>query len=281
MTTIVRRDLSALKDAVLAALAPTYELTYVHHDEELTGEQAAMLVRGEWDELADAITEVREDGRYDACVTIIRDLAEEVTRDWEREDDPDGTDAPYPDYSAVCDELTLGCCDEFDEVRSAIEERDVSDPVRSLIRNTGLWLLRVTAVDEDHAWSFETVEPTTVLSTVGLAATEHNVRTVADALANASPEFSVLMGYWVFSVDLEALYDLPAGTTMIDVTDPHLYLGNPFAGSGFVTDEPLHGSVRLNVSDLRTDRDAFGHSLDAVYGGLNESAFEATITPVR
>ncbi len=103
---------------------------------------------------------------------------------------------------------------------------------------------------------------------------------MAATLAECSPEFSVLMGYWIVGADVETLYDLGSDVKQVTITNPHLYLGNPSSGTGFISEEPFEGTVTVDRGDLRTDKDAFGYSVESIYGGLNASQFEAEITPV-
>ncbi|MET0711074.1 MAG: hypothetical protein ABWZ30_01020 [Jiangellaceae bacterium] len=189
------------------------------------------------------------------------------------------TPTAVPDYTDVLNDL-LGGGEHWDRVREAIEERDSGKWPQELADNSGRVLLRIAidSIDEDHAYDNEQVEAAGVLERLGLDADEHNLREVQYVLDNASPEYSVLMGYWVFGAEVRQLFDLPVeADTMIEIDGPHLYLGNPFAGSGFVTEHALHATVTVRRDELRTDSDAFGYALDEVYGGLSPSEFEADL----
>jgi hypothetical protein len=145
-------------------------------------------------------------------------------------------------------------------------------------------LLRIpiAALDEDHAYFHEPVTAADALTRLDIAASEHNLAVVQYALDNADPEFSLLMGYWIVGASVSDLYQLPTDDdVMVEITNPHLYLGNPFAGSGFITEQPVHTTVRVRRHELRTDKDAFGYSVDEVYGGLSVSDFTATLTAVK
>ena len=102
---------------------------------------------------------------------------------------------------------------------------------------------------------------------------------VQDALNEAGPEFGVLMGYWVVGASVSDLWELDGDCERVTIKDPYLYLGNPFAGSGWVTEKSLQATITVGRDELRTDKDAFGYSLDNVYGGLTPHAFEAEIRP--
>ena len=85
----------------------------------------------------------------------------------------------------------------------------------------------------------------------------------------------------LYCADVQTFLDLDGeDDSFVRVTNPHLYLGNPLMGSGFVTEEPLHGVVQIRRGDLKTDRDAFGYSIEKIYGGVNVSSFEAEVAAV-
>src|SRR5206468_8906515 len=115
--------------------------------------------------------------------------------------------------------------------RFAVEERDTGEWVEALISHTPNVLLRITALDEDHAYSNEEVAASRVLEDLGVPATPGNVETVNYVLANASPEFSVLLGYWIVSADVADIYKLAHDVTEVEIVNPYLYLGNPLSGS--------------------------------------------------
>lgn len=176
----------------------------------------------------------------------------------------------------VLDALTDG--DEFERVREAVEERDTGEWVDRLISNTPRVLLRINVLDEDHAYSYGEVKPRRVLKDLGLRATKANVERVSYVLVNASPEYSVLLGYWIVGAELSDIYSLPNDPEAdVEIVNPYLYLGNPFSGSGFISEKPLEGVVRVKREDLRADRDAFGYAVDEIYGGLGPSDFECEL----
>jgi hypothetical protein len=262
-----KRTVEHLADAIIENLAKSYDLVYVDYRDELSAEDAAALVRGDTDAVFESMWEWEADNRWDACEAIIGELADDVVTNWEHEDDAD--------YSELLAELPG---DEYDRVRFTIEERDSSDWVRDLIRNTPNVLLRINVIDEDHGYSFEEVAVERVLEDVKLPVTPENVATMNSTLAECSPEYSVLMGYWIVGADLSDIYDLPVEPDAeVEIVNPYLYLGNPFVGSGFISERPFEGTVRVKRSDLKTDKDAFGYAVDEVYGGLSPSSFECVI----
>lgn len=264
------RSMSALADAIIAGLDRTYDLVYVDYRDQLSTEQVAYLVRRDYDSLWDSTAEWESDARYDSVKQIIEAAALDVVRDWELEDDAD--------YDGLDGELEG--TEDFDRVRFEIEERDAGGWPRQLAAQSGSVLLRlpVAALDEDHAFAYEPVSAMQVLTRLGIEPTDEDLAAVTYVLDNATPEWSTLMGYWVIGAHVSDVYDLPDDPdAMIEIVNPHLYLGNPFAGDGFVSDKPLHTTITVRRDALTTDGDAFGYSLDDIYGGLNPSDFEATI----
>lgn len=264
------QTLAQLADAIIENLDAKYSLVYVDYRDEPSDEQAAAIVRGDMEAFWESTSEWENDQRWDSCKHIIEEEMKNVLDGWEADTDVD--------FTYLADAFSGS--DEFDRVRYVIEERDSGDWVKELLGGHRV-LLRINVIDEDHGYSFEPVTPRRVLKDVGLKATKKNVAAVDYILANASPEYSVLMGYWIVSVDLSDLYELTIDDDgEVEIVDPHLYLGNPFAGSGFISEEALTGTVRVKRSDLKTDADAFGYAVEEVYGGLTLSSFEATIRPV-
>lgn len=233
------------------ALKDSYELIYVDYRDGLGPKQVSMVVRGDFEALEEDLSEFESESRYQGAEYVAADLLRDV------DIDPDEFDF-------------------YEELIEEIETRDSSDVAGALAKQTSDVLLRVNVIDEDHGYAFEDVTPERVLADIGfpLPATEHNYRTIAQALAECSPECSVLMGYWVLGADVGQLYELPSEEEKeVAIIDPYLYLGNPFAGSGWITEDALHGVAIVKRGELRTDEDAFGYSLDNVYGGLNPSSF--------
>ncbi len=279
------RTIEQLANEIIEGLDKSYDLVYMDYRDQLTDEQAGMIVRGDMEKFWDSTFEWESDQKWDACKTIITDAAKEVVANWEREDDPEH-DGFY--------EFLLGefeGTDAYDSVRYAIEERDNGKWVEELCSHYGRVLLRIEAIDEDHGYSFEEVTAERVISDLnrtnqrgghGFNPDAETIETINYVLANSSPEFSVLMGYWVVGADVSDIYKLTnEPDAEIDIVNPYLYLGNPFAGSGFISERPLSGTILVKREDLRTDKDAFGYSLDNVYGGLNPSDFECEIRPVK
>lgn len=266
---MAKRLCTRLASDVIASLDKSYDLIYVDYRDKLTDDQAAMVVRGDIEALWESTDEWVSDQRHATVTQIITQAVADMVRTWEAADEVD--------YSDLIEELPGG--DEWERIVDAVHERDDSDYARTLIRQTERQLLRINVIDEDHGYSFQQVDPLDVLARVGLPATERNVRVMAETLNECSPEHSVLMGHWIVGADLEQLYDLPDDCAEVTITNPHLYLGNPFAGSGFISEEAFEGVVYVPRERLLTDKAAFGASVDAMYGGLSASDYACEIAP--
>lgn len=265
------RTTEQLANELIEQLNAEYDLVYVDRGDQLTDKQVAAMVRGDLDALWEDTEEFESENRYQSVKTIIADDAKDILRRWESEDDQD-----YEEMLKAFEHSA-----EWERVRDAIEMRDTGGWVHTLINNTPRVLLRIPVLDEDHGYAFVDVQPEQVLTDVKLPVTEHNVKIMADTLVECSPEFSVLLGYWIVGADLGELYDLPGEPEAeVEIVNPHLYLGNPFTGSGFISEKPFEGTVRVKREDLRSDKDAFGYSVDNIYGGLSPSSFEADLRVV-
>lgn len=277
MTTEPQQGTSALvaklADEIIERLDESYDLVYVAYNDRLGDEQVAKLVRND-DEWLEASFEWESDQRYDSARDIIKNLARAILDEW-------STEADDADLDFVLTAFDLS--DDEERVREEIYDRDKSDWPKQLARLTPDVILRINVIDEDHGYSYEEVSPERVLVDLGLPlpATQENVEIVNDVLNETSPEFSVLLGYWIVGADVEDIYEMPYDTKEVEITNPYLYLGNPFTGSGFISERPLQATVRVKREDLRTDKDAFGYSVDEIYGGLYASSFEAKLQAVK
>lgn len=262
----MKKTIKDLAQAVIDGLEATYDLVYIAQGDRLMDAQVVHIVRGENEELLASLEEFESDARYAATEQIVKDAVAAVIRTWDAED------------AGLEDELPG--TEEWDSIRYAVEERDRSDWLRELAAATPDVLLRINVIAEDDAYDRVAVDPTEALTKVGLPVTEGNLRIMDETLAECSPEFSILMGYWIVGANVEELYHLDNEVVEVEIVNPHLYLGNPFAGTGFISEEPFEGTVTVKRADLFTDKDAFGYSVTEVYGGLNASQFRATISPV-
>src|SRR5678815_1058257 len=218
-----------------------FDLVYVDCRDELDEEQVAMLVRGDWEAIDASMDDWVSEAQHEGARALLEDIVGDLD-DW--------------DESIRQDWLYT---DEASEAMFEIMERDTSTPLKDLASHSGNVLLRVTAIDEDDAWSFEPIEPTELLERLGLPQTEGNLSLASSIIDNTSPEYGVAMGYWLFAVNVRDLLPLMSYEGKLRVTGVHFWLGNPFAGSGWA-DGPFEGEVIIDRADLRTDKDAFGYS---------------------
>lgn len=264
---IRNRSLKALRDALIDQLDETYDMVYVSQGDKFSDDQVAMIARGDMESFDESTSEWEGDNRYESAkYTITEDLAS-IIREWEYEDGAD--------YSELAEDFDNS--DEWQEVRYAIEERDTSDWIAQLARGSGQVLMRIMALDEDDAFSFQEVKPRTLLTAIGIRQTKANFAIAREIIANASPEYSVCMGAWLASVDVEDLVKMPYDCTEIRITNPGFWFGNMFAGSGWA--EQFEGTITIKREDMRTDRDAFGYGWIAT-SGCYESAFPVEFEPV-
>jgi hypothetical protein len=265
-----KRDLAALGREVESEIPATTHLVYVDYRDELTTEQVAALVRGDTDALNESVWDWSGSSSWDGACDLVDELARETVKRWERE---------------TGDELDW-LLDEWpssDERMSAIDmaqSRDVSDPIADLARNTGDVLLRIPieTLDEDADFgSIESPLAEDLLDRLAFARTPGNLSAAWEILDNAYYPGCVLMGYALVAVDVQDVYRLPLDGK-VTITGPHVYLGNPFAGSGMASG-PFEGSLTFDRTDLRTDRDAFGYSWTEIAGPV-VSAYRGEIAAV-
>jgi hypothetical protein len=268
---MIERTCKGLANEIIAGLRRANDLVYVEYNERLDDDEVAAIVAGHMDDLwGSQLADLEADRQHESITAIINDHGQDVIRAWEREDDTD--------HSGLWQQFQDG--EEHRRVWEEIQGRDTGNWLLQLIRQTPDVLLRVRVLDEDQGYAFTDVTPEQVLADVGLPATAGNLATMASTLNECAPEHSVLLGYWIIGADVEAIYTLPdVPDTVIEIINPYLYLGNPLAGTGFISPGPFEGTITVRRDDLCTDRAAFGYSVDEIYGGLSPSTFTAAIRP--
>jgi hypothetical protein len=269
---MTERTLKALADEIIADLPEKIDLIYISQGDKLTDEQVGYVVAGDITALWDSMAEWEYDAKWSAVTNDIKTAAEEVTRRWERDD---GDDADYADLRDALESCGTGDA-EWERIRDEMESRESGDWFKDLMNGCSEVLLRINVIDEDAAYNHEEVTAERVLADVKMPNTIENRFIVQYALDNASPEYSVLLGYWIVGASVSDLWALPEDCE-VEITDPYLYLGNPFMGDGFITEEPIKGTVRVKREDLRTDKTAFGYGVSEIYGGLSGSQYSASI----
>lgn len=261
------RTLDQIRDEMMNRLDKKYTLIYVSYNDELTDKQVDAIAHGDFETLWDDISDYESEARWQGTEYVLNELLDDVIHDWEREDETN--------YSDLKDDFRMS--DPWYEVKEAIEDRDESDFIRDLARNTSDVLMRVSVTDEDSAFPVGAEGPTEedALAAVGLPVTEKNIKVMGSILAEVNFEYSGAVASWVFAADVEWLYRLPSDPeTIIEITDPFLWLGNPWQGDGWVNEQPFEGTVRFKRGVLRTDRDAWGYGWDQVVGGAYLPALE-------
>lgn len=239
-------------EAAIAKLADKYELVYVAYDDKLSDEQVEKVVSGDLEGFWEATSEFESESRWHGSEYVIKDVFTD-----------DEWDSLEPD--------------EQEEVRDAIYERDESAWDTELMSHTSNPLLRINAISEDDSFSHREVCAGDILDHIGFDATEHNIKIINNTLAECSTD--VMMGYWVLSADLATLYKSNEGDKL-RFTNPHLFLGNPFTGAGWVTEEALHGTIDIDREDVHTDKEAFGYGINEIYGGVYASEYESEVAIV-
>jgi hypothetical protein len=92
-----------------------------------TKEQMSMILAGQWNDAENDVDENFSDNAYEEAITTARTEINEAVEEGR--------------FDREWDELDQ---DEQDEARHAVEERDDSDPVKDLLRNTPDQLLRTS-----------------------------------------------------------------------------------------------------------------------------------------
>lgn len=265
-----QRTLAELRDEIIKRLDKAYDLVYVNYRDQLTNEQVEVLAKkGAIDEFWDGTEEFESDNRWESEKYIIDELLKEIASE-------DNT------WVEVAEEFPG--TDEFDEVRYEIEERDRGNWPRELASQTPAALMRVLVLDEDNAFPMGEDNPTPeeALERLGLPVTDSNLKVIAYTINNADPHWNGAMAFWIFGLDVEALYEMPIEPeTVIEITNPYVYIGNPYQGDGFISEAPLEGTVRIKRSDLTTDKGAFGYPVSEVYGGLDGSQFDCEVKVIE
>ncbi|UUV32168.1 hypothetical protein NQK81_01590 [Amycolatopsis roodepoortensis] len=269
------RTVAALAAAVTAALEPGYTLIYIERDHRLPDQVVAAIVSGAnpWETPdGDRLLDAMSSDALDAVHREVDELARKIVDGWEAEDDTD--------YSAVRDDWEFS--DERETARDIVRDRDSSPWMEELVQRHGPVLLRVTipAMDEDANLSFEPLSGERLLDLLGFEHTTANLTLAETVIAEASPEFSVIMGFAMVAVDLADIEALPADGE-VELRNPYVWLGSAFTGTGWCSEEQFTGTVVVDRAALRTDGDAFGWSWSDVAGGTSARDFTGPALTAR
>ncbi len=252
-----RRTTAMLAQAIIDDLPATVDLVYLDQGSRLGDADVDAVVAGT--ELSTAFDEWSTDAAADGARTLIDEATDNVIRRWESEDGRDYDDL-RDEFRASADE---------DEVRDQVYARE-RNWFRDLVSQSGPVLLRVrTPLAEDTA--SEDITVTDLLSMLNLPATDDNVSAANEVIDNTS---NPAVAYYLVSVDLLSVHDLPDEAESVTITNPGVWLGNPVAGSGWAAQ--FAGQVTVPRHELITDRAAFGYSWAEV-SGSGQDAFPGTI----
>lgn len=220
------------------------DLVFVNYDDQLTHEQIDQYLSGDEESLNDSLDEWTSDARYERAVEIAKEHSGALGIDW---DDLDPADQ--------------------DAARSAIYDRDTSDPAAALARNTPKALLRAPldsvsdvasdlGIDTDsffipQLWTgrtFDVAEGRRRILNQILG--QHGVNTAAPGVAEAVAELlSEGPDTWHEGVTLDVIWygDIADATVIgpqgaapaeITFTKPHIVLLDPMNGSGHDVELP-------------------------------------------
>jgi hypothetical protein len=275
-----RNKVQMLGAAVIEEMDAQYTLVFTSQRDTLPPDVVEALVGGDnaWETKGgEALWDWEGENRWSAACDAADQLAKDIVARWEREDSTDTVDADYRD-------LLDNQWPDSDERRHAIEaiqERDRSTWFDDLVAGHGPVLLRVgiASMDEDASLGFMPMSAPQFVELLGFDDTDHNRSVAAEIIDNASPESSVAMGYAIISADLADIVALPQ-EGKVELRNPHVWLGSPFAGSGWCGEKPFHGTLTVERRDLRTDNGAFGYAWADVAGGVSVGFYAGQVAPV-
>lgn len=213
------------------------DLVWVDYDDGFSPGQVEKLIHGDWPDDTDEWISARQ---WEAANALATELL--------------GEDADDDDHYALVER---------------IQELDTSNPWRDLMRNTGMTLFRVSP-DEDHMPFLcdELDDPAAACDALGLdvsflPAVIEILPEIAGYKCEGGAHFGATI---VFSANPADLWNVgPEGR--IRVSDPFLWLCNPWAGNGYgVVAEGCR--VQLDIADVHVDQFAWGYSAADVFGGL-------------
>jgi hypothetical protein len=244
------RTIEQIAQTIDISKLPDYrrQLVYVDYRDRFDESSIEKLLRGEYPDDTDGWISDRQ--WESAC-----DLADELFREacsgsefGEHEDEWGPSNERY----ALIDEL---------------REIDTSTPYRDLMSNTGVMLFRCSPPEDDMVWLGDIIDTAEKLhAELGLAdELLPTVRTIWPEIEGYTLSGGAFGASIVFSANPG---DLWVGEgAMVEITDPFLWLCNPWAGNGY--GEVAEGvTVALNINDIHTDKAEWGYSADETFGGL-------------
>lgn len=267
-----------LHEEIVSNLDDSYDLVFVDYRDKFMPEQVAAVVRCDSETLDESIYEWSYESAG-LAMWEVRDNVLEVTKQ--------SLIVAFPDSEAVIDFLF----DEYDgsnfheDLETEILDRDGSNPLRDLARNSGRVLLRIPlpGVTEAMGSLDNPDNPTPSEILTGLA--QHGE---FEDVLNHDPIDSILVetcpcheqaGFALAYVDVDELYESMFNPdAIVEIKNPHLLIYDPWNG-GYGMDARITGTLRVKRSELVTDEDAFGYSWDSVCG-LYKPAFECDMRTI-
>lgn len=219
-------------------------LRFVNYDDKLTKEQIGMVLSGAWNDAENDVDDRFTDHAYEEAVKVATEELEAAVQEGR--------------FDREWDELDP---DEQDEVRYAVEERDDSDPVKDLLRNTPPQLMRTSLgqpwarLSEPRFASWQHLDRGGVQArekVIGDLLKEAGVDTSAEGVKEAISELVIEAGGdWHEGVQLDVIFygdiadavpatrfdnDPDAGREkVLEFARPHLLLIDKLNGSGHDT----------------------------------------------
>lgn len=274
---------------IIAANQAPVSLRYVSYDDRLTEKQMGMILSGQWMDAENDVDERFSDNAYEEALTIARAEIDEAAaagtfdRDW---DDLDP--------------------DEQDAARYAVEERDDSDPVKDLLRNTPDQLMRTSLGQpagrlseprwasghrmDDGGFTARHDAVAALLKDAGMNVDAPGVREAIEELINEGPY------NWHEAVDLDVIWyggledAVPAprtespeteGSKVLEFATPHVLLIDRMNGSGHevVIPAPLRRTLtRVGYDEDEAPRTGRAY-LDSNSGGYGWDAVAGVYKP--
>lgn len=239
----------ALYDATVAELKERYDLVYIDYRDELSDEDVQNLLNGEVDKVEERLEEYTSENRHRGAEYEVEQLLTDEQRELLEEHD-----------------LLYDLQDE-------IKDRDESDPIRDMLRNTPQKLM---TVDLDHEVPDYTLreddEFEQILADIAEAAgieLAANRDALAEMVGNASYGGRLMV---IWYGDAEAAI----GATKATWTDPSLLVYNGWNGSGF--DGEVKGSVTrdLKAGDIVLDSTRGRYSWEQI-AGVHRPAYSCSV----
>jgi hypothetical protein len=277
---------------IIAANQAPVSLRFVSYDDRLTEVQMGMILSGQWTDAENDVDENFADNAYEEAVTIARTEIDEAVEA--------GT------FDREWDDLDL---DEQDAARHAVEERDDSDPVKDLLRNTPDQLMRTSLGQpaerlseprwasghrmDDGGFTARHDAVAALLKDTGMNVDAPEVREAIEELINEGPYD------WHEGVDLDLIWygaledavptprgESPEteGSKVLEFATPHVLLIDRMNGSGHevTIPAPLKRTLtRVGYDDVEApqtgraylDSGAGGYGWDSI-AGVYKPAYE-------